>query len=783
MARPTPLPAGAVPPEAASAPPSARWGKYVRVLKIGFGGMGEVYKAWDLELTRWVALKVLVGRDDEDLARFRREAQLAARISHPNIAAIHEISNHDGHPYIAMQFIEGSTLRALAKADRRPLVRAIRDAAQALHVAHAHGTVHRDLKPENLMVQEVPGPRGTPEWHCFIMDFGLARTAGAASTISHAGDILGTPHYMPPEQARGEKVDGRADIYALGATLYDLLTGRRVFEDQTFMGMISKILEEPPTPPRRLDPSIDEDLQAIVLRCLEKAPAMRYPDAGSLAADLDRWLAGEPVEARPRSAPDRLRRWSGRHVTALAGFAALLVVATGTFLFVSGRETEARRRRDEADALRRDRETAESRARRHLELARRALEKMRLLMREQDYGAAALRSLRDSVFEESRLAAEAAPFLPEAPYLDGQARMLTGDEEGAVASFNRALKADPEFVPALLGRLRIRAEEFEHHRHGRVLDGTEKESARATLEADLAEVRRLAGTASEAAYAEGLLAFARADYATAEARVGSHLKGSPGDARGHAVRAHALAHLLRYDEALSEATKALEADTRLAVAWNQVGLCRRALGQPAAAVAAFDTAIRLNPRSWIYHSNRARARDDAGDQDGAISDFTEAAKRKPDEPEIYNGRGVVYIRMKRPDDALADFDRALKLNPQFTEALHNRGLTNYRKGRHAEAIPDFDAAVKSDPSYGLAWHYRGQAKASLKDHPGAIADFSECIRLGHDLADSHYYRGASYAAIDEKGRAAGDFRKALEIGGASWRHRSRCEAQLKKVTE
>jgi hypothetical protein len=185
-----------VPREVEEALPSARFGKFVRTEKLGAGGMGEVWKAWDTELNRWVALKFLKGGDDEEIARFKREAQTAGALSHPNIAAIHEVGQAHERHYIAMQYIAGQTLKSFPRSDVRTVVGLVRDAAGALQYAHEQGVIHRDVKPENLMVVSRAGSH-----HLYVMDFGLARTVEGEKSVS--GSVVGTPVYMAPEQGRG----------------------------------------------------------------------------------------------------------------------------------------------------------------------------------------------------------------------------------------------------------------------------------------------------------------------------------------------------------------------------------------------------------------------------------------------------------------------------------------------------------------------------------------------------------------------------------------------------
>ncbi|MCE9582437.1 MAG: serine/threonine protein kinase, partial [Planctomycetes bacterium] len=317
-----------LPPEIATATATARFGKFVRLKKLGQGGMGEVWQAWDVPLGRWVALKFLTGGDETEIARFTQEAHVAGKLAHPNITAVYEVGEAQGRHFIAMQFIDGTTAAKLPRGDRRMLVRVIRDAARAVGEAHRAGVIHRDIKPDNLLVRGARGGAGAADdFHVFVTDFGLARRTEGASGLSLSGAIIGTPSFMPPEQARGEKVDVRADIYALGATLYDLLSGEPPFGGATLFELLRAVQDRDAPSMRVRVPAIESDLDTIVLKCLEKDPARRYQTAEDFAADLDRFLEGEAIAARPASLVYRVRRtlWKKRAMVAvgLAGLAAV----------------------------------------------------------------------------------------------------------------------------------------------------------------------------------------------------------------------------------------------------------------------------------------------------------------------------------------------------------------------------------------------------------------------------------------------------------------------------
>src|SRR6185503_16396147 len=339
----SPVPSGprssqpAIPDEALAAPPTARFGKFIRTLRLGAGGMGEVWKAWDSVLGRWVALKFLKGGDDDEIARFRREAQTAGRLHHPNIAAIYEVNEDQGRQYIAMQYVDGQDLHKFPRTDRELLVRLVAAAARALQYAHEQGVIHRDLKPENLMV----AVRGN-ERHVFLMDFGLARAAEGASKISATGFLVGTPMYMSPEQARGEKVDVRSDIYSLGLTLYELLTDRKPFESESVYETLRRVQEIDPPAMRQVDRRIADDLETVVMKAISKDPASRYATAQEFADDLQATLRGEAIRGRRESLSRKLGRRVRRHPLAFAAGTVLVLGLTVSGSIAAGASRDRR---------------------------------------------------------------------------------------------------------------------------------------------------------------------------------------------------------------------------------------------------------------------------------------------------------------------------------------------------------------------------------------------------------------------------------------------------------
>ena len=319
------------------------WQRYDVGRRLGAGGMGEVFEAWDPRLGRHVALKFLYGTDPETLERFTREARSQARVDHPGICKVFEVGSVAGRPYIAMQEIDGVTLDEAARGvTMEQKVRLVREVADAIHAAHRQGLIHRDLKPGNILVERLEDGQPRP----YVVDFGLARDQTTPSGYTLSGAIAGTIGYMSPEQVRGrvEEIDRRTDVYNLGIVLYELLTGRAPFDTADRFQVLIALQNEHAPSPRKFQPSIPRDLETIVLKCLEREPARRYDSARAVADDLGRFLDGEPIMARPASVFYRLRKRLAKHrvLAVVLAIAAVLLAAAGAAMLWSRWEADRR---------------------------------------------------------------------------------------------------------------------------------------------------------------------------------------------------------------------------------------------------------------------------------------------------------------------------------------------------------------------------------------------------------------------------------------------------------
>lgn len=371
-------------------PPGAalrRIGRYVVLGTLGQGAMGIVHRAWDPTLRRQVALKLLLPQAGESAdearrrnERFLREAQAVARLRHPGVVPVFEAGEADGKPFLSMEYVQGESLEARLERglpSRREVAEIARGVAEALQHAHEQGLVHRDVKPANVLLD----PQGRPR----LSDFGLALDLTTRSDLSVSGVLVGTPYYLSPEQVQGSRkaIGPRSDVFALGTVLYRALTGSLPFPADTLVRLLQMIEREDPVAPRALDPTLHADLETITLRCMEKDPRRRYQSAGEVAAELGRFLAGEPIEARPADRRERLARWARRNRALAATLLVSGLVVAGLLLLgaiglahsvnrIRDERDRAQRALDQTEVAREDAETARANAERESERARAA---------------------------------------------------------------------------------------------------------------------------------------------------------------------------------------------------------------------------------------------------------------------------------------------------------------------------------------------------------------------------------------------------------------------------
>jgi len=706
--------------------PGERVGAYVLESLLGKGGFGQVWKARDEKLQRSVALKLLTDYEPEDLRRFVREAQTAASLNHPGIAAIYEV----GERHIAMQLIDGGTLKPGPDS-----VRQVRDAARAVGYAHQKGVVHRDLKPANIMVERATVERATGNGQrVFVLDFGLARQLRADSSLTMSGMVIGTPAYMPPEQARGERATPASDVWSLGATLYEVLAGSRPFTADSVTDLFMRVLTEEPAP----IPGLPRDLATILGKCLHKDPRRRYPDAGALADDLTCFLDRRPISARPPGPLARLaRRIAARPVLSAVLGAGSLAVAAATLLLLPrlavSQEEVARRERMQRleDAV--------------------AHTRPYFYIRDVDI-VARLRAVRDALVE-----LDAVEPKDDAIWtLLGLAHHFLGDNAAAEGALLRS--RDPR-ARACLGRIHVERAMTERLTFGKAAIGGRAHSARA-----LAHLTGPAGAADMDARVAAIYVAVLREDAKLAGRLCLEGVAELGDRPG-AEEIWTLMGMADPDveEKLRHYDRALAIRPHFPWALFCRAIQRRASGDAAGARADIDTAIRIFPNWAIALSNRGHLRREANDLDGAAQDYEAALRADPAFAPAHANYSHIHLERGDFDRAVASAGRALEIDPRSAVALTNRGMARMELGDLDRALADFDEALRIEPDTGL-FHFNRAICLHKRGRTAEAADaYGEAIRFDGTLWEAHFHRGTILAAGGRHAEAASGFAAVLAL--------------------
>jgi serine/threonine protein kinase/Tfp pilus assembly protein PilF len=713
-----------------------RLGAYEVLKVIGQGGMGVVLEALDERLNRTVAIKVLApGLAGHAIARrrFLREARAAAAVCHEHVVTIHAVDDADGHPYLVMQLIAGQSLQA--KIDRtgplgvKEILRIGMQVAAGLTAAHAQGVIHRDIKPANLLLEN-----GVERVK--ITDFGLAHVIDDAS-LTASGTTAGTPHYMSPEQARGEPVDHRSDLFSLGSVLYATCTGQPPFRADSAVAVLRKVSDESPRPVREQNPEIPDWLAALIGRLMAKDPADRFQSAGEVAeflashlAELQHPIRRKPAPAAPcvPSKPHRLRDFLAVLLGAVLAFTLL-----GWWIFGFGGSAQlapsplARR---PADPSRADRPRAPS-------------------------------SITKPAAENVARDPEGAKVL----YAQACEAANRGQYPRAVEQLTDAIRRDPENLAALLQRARVYNNLSVKNWAGAIADATEV-------------IRR--DPQNAAAYeTRGSAEFRTGDTQRAIADFTETIRLDSGRSWAYASRGALYNGLGQWNRAILDLDEYLRrvpdvADSAWSWTWYQRAFAYLGLGDTDRALSDANRAIELSPNIDFYWTFRARVHTRKNDSERAIADYTAAirlqgARGEPtdDGADTFAARGAVYLARGETDRAIADFDEAARLDPTPAEIHWNRGVAHARLGEWDRAIADFEEGRKrggADKRWADAClQGRAECLALSGRHEAAEAAYRECVESdpGHTqpvLASRAWFldrpRGDYDAALQKLGLAA-----------------------------
>ncbi len=660
------------------------FGDYIRVRLIGKGGMGEVWKAWDTVLHRWVALKFPTSDFILELDQLKEEARNLAALSHPNIAPVYDFSVHNGKPVLAMQYVEGAHISDIPSNDPTNILHLVREAALGIAYAHSHGIVHRDIKPQNILVD-------LERNRTYVLDFGLACQEEGQD---EEGSRAGTPLYMAPEQVKGEAVDRTTDVYALGTMTAQLLSPTYLEPNSSRDQIFYRIVHESFHPL----PSIDQDLNAILAKCLEKDPADRYRTAGEFAEDLTRYLEGDPVLAQQHKFFYRIRKKASKNWKLLAVAAAGLigVIAIAGLIIPSWKKEESLRIKGEAKLhheqkksekqLDLEREKGEAKVVNERIMAEERQKKLNTLnalwidvvLARKNYASPARNAAR--IREKLQNTVDAiSPFIEKNPtlvqgyYIRAMGRIYLGELEQAEKDLRRAVSIDDSFRPgnSLLGRVLLEryllAEQHKRNRgrtpynqEGRIREAKDYLLRAARGEDKNESISKWGIKIGEEEIVTSVLSEALTEYY----------------AKGNVQKAESL---------LQQADKKIPSEmySFLSGFWSR---------EPEKAIRHYTEAIRRMHHFTKAYFNRGNLLEKKGDLDGAINDFTRTIEIQPTHAPAIFTRGRLYARKRQWENAIADFSRTLDFRKYPTIYL-SRARAYVAMGEESHAIRDMESAL------------------------------------------------------------------------------------------
>jgi tetratricopeptide (TPR) repeat protein len=765
---------------------------YEIVAELGRGGMGVVYQARQCSLKRTVALKMILAglhADSRARGRFRTEAEAVARLQHPNIVQIYEVGESDGKPFLSLEYVEGNSL--LKKIARTPqaegqAARIVETLARAVQYMHQCGILHRDLKPNNVLLTA----DGTPK----ITDFGLAKILDADLGPSRSETLLGTPNYMAPEQAAGDtkKVGAPADIYSLGAILYELLTGRVPFQGPTRLCTLEQVRGQQPVPLRRWRRRLSSDLETICLKCLEKEPSKRYPSAEALADDLRCFLEGQPIRARPVPFWQRLWR-SGRRRPALVAWAlsalALVCLLPTTWSYFRATQQLARHRAEE----------------KYQEFGQRRDEALLNGLLAPDEGALflgteAAANLRtaDSAAREA-LAIAGVRTEPEMAIFAADLPVSRRAEVAAdcytlllvLASIREQLTPDSCLTPGPGDKkryqeaLRIldcsRQLGFQtrayHLRRAHILEQLE-EPEKAKKDRDKAASLPLDGVLDH--FLVGEEQYRRGDWQQAAKSFNRVLHLQPAHFWAQFFLAVSHLKMQHWEAAKAGLTACLTQQPDFVWAYLFRSFANERLRALPDAEADFQKALQLNPSEdalYVLFLSRGILQFNQGKLEQAVVDFRSAMALKPEQYNAYLNLAQVYLVQGQFEKAADQVTTAMRFRPpsQVVVGYHlERGRSFLRNKKYEEALRACEIALELLPDQPLPYEVRGGALLALGRYQEAEVSFDEYLhRGGEEVSDIFRGRGFARMKLGKYPEAVDDYTQALERtpGADIYQHR------------
>jgi serine/threonine-protein kinase len=800
----TPVPAVPETADRAPAAPLPTLGDYELLAVIGRGGMGAVFEARQKSLNRTVALKMI--RTDPaafpaEGRRFRNEAEMAAGLDHPNIVPVYEVAEHAGQLYFSMKRIEGGSLAVQLDhfaADPKSAARLMAQVARAVHHAHQRGILHRDLKPANILLDA----QGQPH----VTDFGLAKRIEVDSSLTQSGMLVGTPSYMAPEQALGKKgaVTTATDVYGLGAVLYALLTGRPPLQGETILETLEKVKGQEPEPASKSNPRVDRDLETVCLKCLDKDPHQRYGSAEGLAEDLERWLKGEPIRARPLRLVARVWRWCRRYpvVASLTAAAAVLLVTVvaglaGGLIVLSAKEKELQDALDQAQGQERAAGRQQQRAEENLDVAYQVLDQIYLdladnrLPRERQLGPEDRRLLEKAFtfyqhFTRQNNTDRRVREQTAKAYLRvGAIEDKLGQSEKARDAYRQALTLWDQLVAEFPGRADYRLNLARgyaslawvggvNEKHGpkdEQLLGKAVALQEKLVKASPGQVeyRRDLGMSH---FCLGWILLETGRYRPAEEAMGRAIaireklaQEKPGMLIYRQELSMSLGNLgwvlmktHRLGEARQVLRRNLELRQRLAEAFPGSAEARHYLAD------GYMDLARLEDEAGRYQEAREGHRQELLIREKLAAEFPGVSEYQNRLAICHNNLGGTFWRRRQVDEAIAEFREALRINKDDAGAHNNLGVALKAKGRLDEAITEFREAVRINKDYADAHNNLGVALKAKGRLDEAITEFREAVRLKKDFAEAHCNLGLVLVQKGQFLQAVEELSRGHEVG-------------------
>ncbi|BBM85923.1 serine/threonine-protein kinase [Candidatus Uabimicrobium amorphum] len=734
-----------------------KFGRYVLEKELGRGGMGVVYQAYDTYLKRFVALKLIL---QGDVKRFLKESEMMAQLKHENIIQFYEFSN-EPQPFFTMEYVEGTTLsQGIKERKIEPglLVEIMIQVCKGLVAAHKKNIIHRDLKPSNILV--------TSSGRAKIMDFGLAkRLEQDAQQLSKTGQIVGTVLYMPIEQIEGH-VNEKSDIYSLGATMYEALTYRTVFQGATDINIIFQIQNKMPIPLRELNPDISPYLEAICLKCLSRNPNRRYQSAQQLLQELENFKNHRPIIARRYTHIHALRNlmFTHRKLFAVMGLIiAMLVIFSG---YMISKERALQQTNNELKLLNSAMiefvKNIQKSSHSDMLVNPEIIKPLAVVFSQSIH----LKTAEEYIFLRGVILGQSVDkknmrqaiidytqTIRQYPKMganyNNRGAVYVGLEkhDSALKDFDKAIALTPHEAEYYYNRGFVY---HELHNYEKALQ-------------DYKQAIELNPQYSKAYYSRGNLYKFRREYEKAVLEYNKVVALTPNDRKAYYQRGNTYRSLRQYTKAKLDYDKTIRLDTKNPEGYVGRGEVYIQLGKYDKALRDIDTAISLDAKYYDAYIVKAFLYKRLRKYEQAEMNYNKAIAMNPDSGKAYINRGNMYSDWKKYTKAQQDYDKAKMLSPDDPVIYYNHGNLYKRWKKYAEAKKNYDKAIALDATYSEAYANRANIYYAWKDYKKALVDYEKAIILSPKNIQIYSNRGAMYCSLEQYSKAMQDFDKILSI--------------------